>query len=91
MTDAGPTRGLLSSLSAHCLRFLAEHPGASSTQVRNGLGMRHLSQASRLLGRLERDGLADGHRERGHANAWTLTARGQALLNQLQERWSLYA
>jgi DNA-binding MarR family transcriptional regulator len=72
---------LLSRLSSSCLRFLAEHDGASGSGVRDGLGVRHLSQASRLLARLERDGLLE-KQAGGRENHWHLTARGRAVLHE---------
>jgi hypothetical protein len=43
--------------------------------------MRHLSQASRLLARLERDGLVEKHHY-GRENRWRLTDHGQTALSQ---------
>jgi DNA-binding MarR family transcriptional regulator len=84
--SARPT--LLSRLSSSCLRFLAEHDGASGSGVRDGLGVRHLSQASRLLARLERDGLLE-KQSRGRENHWHLTARGQEVLHEQDPIWSV--
>jgi AcrR family transcriptional regulator len=60
------------SLTQRCLQHISEHPGCSGEEVRQALGFRHLSQASRLLVRLERDGLIARRRGRGGANAWRL-------------------
>jgi len=65
------------------LRFICEHPGASSQTVRAGLGFRHLSQASRTLARLERLGLAHTPRSPGRPHAWLLTALGEEVLQAL--------
>jgi hypothetical protein len=84
-----PTRPtLLSRLSSSCLRFLAVHAGASGSGVRDGLGMRHLSQASRLLARLERDGLVE-KQAGGRENHWHLTSRGQMVLHEQDPIWSM--
>jgi DNA-binding MarR family transcriptional regulator len=79
---------LLSTVSSACLRFLADHADASGSGVRDGLGMRHLSQASRLLARLERDGLVERHRG-GRENNWRLTNRGQQVVGEQAPRWSV--
>lgn len=57
-----------------CLRYVGAHPGCSGEDVRRALGFGHLSQASRLLTRLEREGLVVRRRGRGGANAWRIAA-----------------
>ena len=57
-----------------CLRYVGAHPGCSGEDVRRALGFGHLSQASRLLTRLEREGLVARRRGRGGANAWRIAA-----------------
>ena len=57
-----------------CLRYIGAHPGCSGEDVRRALGFGHLSQASRLLKRLERAGLIARRRGRGGANAWRIAA-----------------
>jgi DNA-binding MarR family transcriptional regulator len=89
VSNSSPARPtVLSSLSSSCLRFLAEHVDASGSGVRDGLGMRHLSQTSRMLARLERDGLVERHRG-GRENHWHLTDRGQAVLKEQDPIWSV--
>jgi DNA-binding MarR family transcriptional regulator len=78
---AGARPVLLSSLSAACLRFLAEHPAASGMSVRAGLSMRHLSQASRLLARLERQGLVE-NQPGARQNHWRLSELGQQVMSE---------
>lgn len=80
-------RHVLTRLSLSCLSFLCSHPGVSGTQVCEGLGVRHLSQVSRLLGRLETKGLVHNEPER-HGNVWTLTEAGRLVLNEAQPVWS---
>jgi AcrR family transcriptional regulator len=63
-----------------CLRYIAEHPGVSSQEVRKGLAIKHLSQVSRLLTRLDRRGLATTPRARGIAHAWSITSLGKRVL-----------
>jgi DNA-binding PadR family transcriptional regulator len=70
---------------ARCLRYVAEHPGASSVEVQHGVGIRHPSQISRVLSRLERDGFMLTLRDRRSLNAWTVTDRGSAVLAELPE------
>jgi AcrR family transcriptional regulator len=57
-----------------CLRYIGAHPGCSGEDVRRALGLGHLSQASRLLKRLERAGLIVRRRGRRGANAWRIAA-----------------
>ena len=65
--------------TARVLEVLASHPGVSNRAVGERSGVSDQGQISRLLGRLERLGLAantgEGH-IRGEANAWTLTDLG---------------
>lgn len=88
MWDGGVSVGryVLTRLSVSCLSYLSSHPGVSGTEVCSGLGIRHLSQVSRLLGRLEAKGLVsnDGF---GRQNAWELTPRGREVLGEAQPVW----
>jgi hypothetical protein len=75
-----------------CVACGSAHPGSSGAQVQPGLGMRHLSQASRLLIKLdqlliklEQQGLVHTDRSRRAPNAWRLTEQGRALLDGLPE------
>ncbi len=76
---------LLPRQVARCLAYVSRHPGSSGTVIQIGLGMRHLSQASRLLIRLEAQGLIFTDRSRRGLNAWQLTEQGQAVAEQLPE------
>jgi DNA-binding MarR family transcriptional regulator len=73
---------VLTRLSAGALSYLVLHPEASCTGVRNGLGMRHLSQASRLLHRLEEQGLVENQSGSGRESAWRITPAGLEALNE---------
>ncbi len=78
--------GFLRDPRAHrartCLRYLAEHPGASNRQVADAIGVREHSQTSALLARLARAGLLEKHQSRpGHANQWRLTHFGRQALD----------
>ncbi len=65
-----------------CLRYLAEHPGASNRQIADAIGVREHSQTSALLARLARAGLLEKRQGRpGHANEWRLTHLGRQALN----------
>lgn len=55
---------------ARYLRFIAEHPGCSSEQVRHALGLRHLSSVNRTLRRLEAEGALRREPGPGRANGW---------------------
>jgi AcrR family transcriptional regulator len=67
-----------------CLLHLAEHPGASNWQVATATGISRQSQVSRLLARLEGQGLV---RKRegllGRPNAWSLTRLGAHAAREL--------
>ena len=78
---------VLTRLSVSCLSYLSANPGSSGTQVCRGLGVRHLSQVSRLLSRLEAKGLVANDRLR-RENAWTLTPLGRRVLNESQPVWT---
>jgi DNA-binding MarR family transcriptional regulator len=65
------------------LEAIADYPGASNREVAQRAGIVDQGQVSKLLGRLEEQGLIErfgGHGARGAANAWRLTARGEGLL-----------
>lgn len=60
-----------------CLRYLAEHPGASNRQIADGIGIARHDQTSTLLSRLAGMGLIAKHPGApGLPNAWTLTQHG---------------
>jgi DNA-binding MarR family transcriptional regulator len=87
--DGGVSVGshLLSRSAVSCLSFLSSHPQSSGTDVRRGIGVRHLSQISRLLVRLEARGLVfnDPH---ARENAWSLTEYGREVLNEARPVWA---
>jgi AcrR family transcriptional regulator len=70
-------RGLLvTELTSQTLRYLNRNPGAANIDIARAVDVRHESQMSRHLGRLERAGMVV-RRKDGRANAWRLTARGK--------------
>jgi AcrR family transcriptional regulator len=81
---AGPDEpGLMvTELTGQTLQFLAGHPGAANVDIARAVDVRHESQMSRHLGRLERAGMVR-HRREGRANAWRLTARGKEAVRAL--------
>ena len=76
---------VLSRQVTRCQRFVAEHPGAGSPQVQQGVGIRHPSQVSRVLNGLERDRLLYTVRDRRSLNAWQVTELGAGVLAGLPE------
>lgn len=65
------------------LRAVAYNPGANNREIAQASGVPNDSYVSELLGRLQRRGLIENLRgpcRRGHANAWVLTAAGEAAL-----------
>jgi AcrR family transcriptional regulator len=76
-TDEAELPGLLLDPRAHrareCVLYLAEHPGASNSEVARALGIVSHTQISTLLAQLARLGLAyKKPTRRGHPNAWSL-------------------
>jgi DNA-binding PadR family transcriptional regulator len=53
--------------------------------VQAGVAIRHPSQVSTVLLRLERDGLVETERGRRAMNAWRATDHGAAVLAQMPE------
>jgi AcrR family transcriptional regulator len=83
--DADPFKGLpirFTYRTARVLSTIAEVPGASNRHIADSSGISDEGQMSRLLRRLRRCELIENHGEghtKGEPNAWTLTARGQAI------------
>lgn len=64
------------------LMVISERPGASNREIAERSGISDQGQISKLLGRLARLELVENRgdgQEKGAANAWHLTARGQAV------------
>jgi AcrR family transcriptional regulator/DNA-binding MarR family transcriptional regulator len=72
------------------LRAIAELPAASNREVAERAGIVDQGQISKILGRLESQGLlvnrGGSGPARGTPNAWWLTERGEALELELRER-----
>jgi AcrR family transcriptional regulator/DNA-binding MarR family transcriptional regulator len=66
---------LVTELTRQTVLHLAANPEACNVDIARAIGVRHESQMSRHLGRLERVGIVERHKE-GRANAWRLTAKG---------------
>jgi AcrR family transcriptional regulator len=67
---------MLTELTRQTLQYLDAHPGATNVDVARAIDVRHESQMSRHLGRLESAGIVVRRKE-GRSNAWRLTARGE--------------
>ena len=67
---------LVTELTRQTVLHLADHPDARNVDIARAVGVRHESQISRHLARLERAGIV-GHRKEGRINAWRLTAAGR--------------
>jgi DNA-binding MarR family transcriptional regulator len=81
----GDDRGLLvTELTSQTLRYLNGHPGAANIDIARAIDVRHESQMSRHLGRLERAGMVSRRKE-GRTNAWVLTARGEEAARTLRD------
>jgi AcrR family transcriptional regulator len=67
-----------------CIRYVAEHPGASNKKIATGIGMSHLGQISKLLADLASDGvLTKQPGAAGRPNAWTISWQGEQVLQAL--------
>jgi AcrR family transcriptional regulator len=75
---------LVTELTRQTLRYLDAHPGAANIDIARAVDVRHESQMSRHLGRLERAGMVQ-HRKHGRANAWHLTPDGQTACRSLRD------
>lgn len=75
----------VTALAAETLDFLHDHPGAAGIDVSDAIGVGHPSQTSRHLSRLEELDLVRSRRE-GRYRRWTLTDRGQAVVERLRDR-----
>jgi AcrR family transcriptional regulator len=73
---------LVTQLTRQTVLYLLAHPEACNVEIARAIGVRHESQMSRHLVRLERAGLVARHRA-GRANAWRLTARGEEAASAL--------
>jgi AcrR family transcriptional regulator len=74
--------------TARVLGSIAAAPGSSSKQIALAAGIADEGQTSRLLTRLQNVELIDntgGQPSKGEAKAWTLTSRGEGLLQALGE------
>jgi DNA-binding MarR family transcriptional regulator len=72
--------------TARVLARIADHPGASNRLIADTAGVVDEGQISRLLTRLHRSGLIENlgeGRSKGEPNAWSLTARGEAIFAAL--------
>jgi AcrR family transcriptional regulator len=84
-SDAGPDPqlGLLvTELTRQTLEYLHGHPDATNIAVARAVDVRHESQMSRHLSRLERAGMVRRRRQ-GRTNAWRLTGCGQEAARSL--------
>jgi AcrR family transcriptional regulator/DNA-binding MarR family transcriptional regulator len=76
-TPEADSNGLLvTELTRLTLVYLDAHPGACNIDIARAVDVRHESQMSRHLARLQRAGIVQRRKE-GRSNAWQLTARGQ--------------
>ncbi len=84
VTGGADERGLLvTELTGQTLRYLAAHPGAANVAIARAIDVRHESQMSRHLVRLEAAGIVSRRKE-GRTNAWRLTARGEEAAHALR-------
>ncbi len=74
---------LVTELTRLTLAYLGAHPGAANIDIARAVDVRHESQMSRHLGRLERAGMVRRRKE-GRSNAWTLTALGEDAARSLR-------
>lgn len=73
---AGHPGLVITELTRQTLSYLGAHPGACNVDIARGVDVRHESQISRHLVRLERAGIVCRRKE-GRTNAWKLTVLGR--------------
>ena len=73
---------LVTELTRLTLAYLGAHPGAANVDIARAVDVRHESQMSRHLVRLERAGMVQRRKE-GRTNAWRLTAQGEEAARSL--------
>lgn len=92
LTDGDPLGGLKMRLTYRTVQVLiaiGRHSGASNRGVAEASGIVDQGQISKLLNRLARLELIENHgagQERGGANAWRLTGRGEQLVRATRPR-----
>ncbi|MET0602407.1 MAG: TetR family transcriptional regulator [Baekduia sp.] len=74
---------LVTELTRQTVLHLAASPDACNVDIARAIGVRHESQMSRHLVRLERAGIVQ-RRKVGRTNAWRLTARGHKAATALR-------
>jgi AcrR family transcriptional regulator len=78
---------LMTELAGQTLVYLAKRPGAANVEIARAIDVRHESQMSRHLVRLEEAGLVERRKE-GRTNAWRLTGRGEEAARALRDAGS---
>jgi AcrR family transcriptional regulator/DNA-binding MarR family transcriptional regulator len=92
LSDGDPLDGLKMRLTYRTVRVLVaigRRPGASNREVAEASDIVDQGQISKLLNRLARLELVENHgvgQEKGGANAWQLTGRGEQLVRATQPR-----
>jgi AcrR family transcriptional regulator len=76
LLPGGTDQLLVTELTRQTVLYLADHAGARNIDIARAIGVRHESQMSRHLARLERAGIVR-HLKEGRTNAWRLTAQGR--------------
>ena len=76
-------RLLVTELTRQTVLHLAASPDACNVDIARAIGVRHESQMSRHLVRLERAGIVQRRKE-GRTNAWRLTADGEEAAHALR-------
>jgi AcrR family transcriptional regulator len=76
---------LMTELTRLTLLHLERHPEACNIDIARAIGVRHESQMSRHLRRLERAGIVS-HRRHGRTNAWELTPLGREAADAVRHR-----
>jgi DNA-binding transcriptional ArsR family regulator len=74
----------VTELTRQTVLHLVAHPDACNVEIARAIGVRHESQMSRHLVRLERAGVVERRKE-GRTNAWRLTARGEEAVRSLRD------
>jgi len=72
----GGRRGEVPHQALRCLRFIADNPGCTASEIKAALGYRNLSQVTRLLSGLANRRLIRGRAAGARGRAWRATQAG---------------
>ena len=90
-TPLQPPKIRLTYRTTRVLECVAESPGATNIAIARAAGIADQGQISKLLARLQQHDLLvnNGDQQKWAVNTWSLTDRGEALIQGVRRRRSL--